>query len=212
MTCQGIQQLLPLHVEGDLPRRKAERVRRHVESCADCRGLADQYRRSQTWLRASAPGQVTGAQLDQLRRAIWRRIEAEPQPAPWWLAIERAWAALRRWSSQPLAAAMAVGLVVLGSVALTRSNGLGGSRVSSLGIEDQGPLESTADDGADLTDDPESLLALATRAELAEGAETGEADLPETAADDAMRIEIQTKDPNVRIIWFAPPAEPAVEN
>jgi hypothetical protein len=215
MNCQSAQKVIPLLVEGDLPPRKAERVRRHVDSCLPCRGLCEEYRRSQQWLRASATPAIGGAPLERMRRTVWRRIETEPRPAPWWLAIERGWAALRRWASQPLVGAVAVSLVVLGSVTLTRMQGLGGSRLGSS-LEPEAALEeSPADNGnGDLPDDPEMMLAQATPEELAEGSEAGEAEASDDPASEAMRIEIQTKDPDVRIIWFAPPAaEPAaVEN
>jgi anti-sigma factor RsiW len=217
MTCQAIHELLPLFVESDLPRRKTERVRAHLAACAACRGLADEYRQSQQWLHAAPRPTIGGAALEGMRRAVWRRIEREPRPAPLWLAIERGWAALRRWASQPAIAAAAVFLVVLGSVALTRVGGLGGSRLGAqLDIDQEATLVEAANEdlaAAESPEDPESgsFLAAATPEEMAEGSESGDAEpIVEGAASNDMRIEIQTKDPDVRIIWFTPPAsEPA---
>jgi len=208
MKCQASQQLLPLFVEGDLPPRKSEQVRRHLEDCLVCRGLQEQYRSSQQWLRASAHPMVAGERLEELRRAVLRRIEHQPRPAPLWLAIERGWASLRRWASQPAVAVAAVGMVVLVSVTMTR--GLGGSRLGAqLDLENQVQLEEVTyeGDGAESPDDPDTILAAATPEEMADGTETGEAmaiDGTEENAASKMRIEIQTQDPNVRIIWFAP--------
>jgi hypothetical protein len=208
MKCQAIQQLLPLFVEGDLPRRKDQRVRRHLEDCLACRGLQEQYRTSQQWLRASAQPAVAGQRLEALRRTVWRRIEREPRPSPLWLALERAWVALRRWASQPAVAVAAVGMVVLVSVTMTR--GLGGSRLGpQLDLQNQVELVEVTNEGAEVPDDPEALLAAATPEEMAEGTETGEAtglDGTEESVASNMRIEIQTQDPNVRIIWFTPAA------
>jgi hypothetical protein len=216
MTCQSIHQLLPLFVEGDLPRRKAERVRRHVGGCPGCRGLAEEYRRSQHWLRAAPGPTIGGATLDGVRRAFWQRLETEPRPAPLWLAIERAWAALQRWAGQPAVAVVAVCLVVMGSVALTRMRGLGGSRLGGqLDGEHEAAFETVQDESAasEMPDDPEMVLAQAAPEEMADGVETGESEASQESAASKMRIEIQTQDPNVRIIWFTPPAaEPAVEN
>ena len=211
MKCQVVQQLLPLFVEGDLPPRKGARVRRHLDGCAACRGLGDEYRQSQHWLRASVPPAVSGERLELLRRAVWRRVQIEPPPAPLWLAVERGWAALRRWASQPGVAVAAVGLVMLGSVSLTRMAGVRGTRVG--GVETAGAPAGLVDSWADPSEDPE-LLAAATADELPEGAEAGEAEPTEESAANNMRIEIQTKDPNVRIIWLTPPATEAapVEN
>jgi hypothetical protein len=75
------------------------------------------------------------------------------------------------------------------------------------------PGEEVSDDATEAPDDPE-ILAAATPDEWAEGSEPGEAEPTEETAASNMRIEIQTKDPNVRIIWLTPPATEAatVEN
>ena len=207
MKCQVVQRVLPLFVDGDLPRGKSERVRQHLEGCPTCRGLSDEYRQSQRWLRASAVPAVGGEKLEALRRTVWRRLEREPRPAPLWLAIERGWMGLRRWAGQPAMAVAAMGLVVLGSVTLTRTAGVGGARLGAP----QAPRDEVADDNAaDPPEDPDTMLAVATSDELTEPAESGELEPTEESAASKMRIELQTKDPNVRIIWFTPPApEPA---
>jgi len=206
MKCQVSQRLLPLFVEGDLPPRKDARVRRHLEDCLTCRGLLEQYKRSQQWLRASAPPALAGEQLEALRQSVWRRLEREPRPAPLWLALERGWANLRRWASQPAVAVAAVGLVVLVSATMTR--GLGGSRLATpLDLTHELRPVEPAEESGQLPDDPE-FLAAATPEELAEGTETGESGMvdSEESPGSNMRIEIQTQDPNVRIIWFTPAA------
>ena len=96
-------------------------------------------------------------------------------------------------------------------------SGLGGSRLGPAStVEPQASLEEGADENAGEPSDDETILAAATPEEMAEGAETGEAEpmAAEGTSSKDMRIEIQTKDPDVRIIWFTPAAsEPAaVEN
>jgi anti-sigma factor RsiW len=210
MKCPSVAKLLPLYVEGDLPRRKDARVREHLRSCLPCRGLAEEYRGSQQWLHASAGPALPGEKLEELRQAVWRRLDEEPRPSALWLAFERGWIALRRWAGQPSVAVAAVGLVVLGSVTMTRMAGVGGAR---LGVPADLPHEELSSDATEPSDDPE-FLATATPDELVEGAEPGEAEATEETADHNMRIEIQTKDPNVRIIWLTPPTTEAapVEN
>jgi hypothetical protein len=220
MTCLAIHEVLPLFVEGDLPRRKAAGVARHLVGCTRCRGLAEEYRQSQRWLR-EAPGPVpTGAALDRMRQSVWRQLDREPRPSSWWLAVERGWAALRRWASQPAVAGMAVMLIVVGSVTFTRVGGLGGARLGeSLSVDRAGEprRELPVDPWAEAAEDPENVLAQASPQELSDGmsdgVEPGEGEAAGETADNAMRIEIQTRDPNVRIIWFTPPADtPSVEN
>lgn len=209
MTCTSVQALLPLSAGGDLPKRRAERVRRHLEVCADCAALSEAYRESRQWLRAAPGPSVGGAELEQMRRAVWYRIERQPPMPPLRLAVERFWSALRQFAGQPSVALAAVGLVVVGSVALTRTSGLGGSRLST-GLEvmpHPTPDDSVEDNaGPEIPDDPEMVLASATPKDMADGAETGEGEPGSEMIAEKMRIEIQTQDPNVRIIWFAPPA------
>jgi anti-sigma factor RsiW len=209
MKCQVIARWLPLYVDGDLPPRKNERVRRHLESCLPCRGLSEEYRRSQQWLRASAGPALPGEKLEALRQAVWRRVEREPRPSPLRLAVERALVALRHWAGQPAVAGAAVGLVVLGSVTMTRVAGPGGPH---LVVPPEAPQEEVADEAPAEADDP-GILAAATPDEM-EASDPAEGEPSEETSDSRMRIEIQTKDPNVRIIWLTPPATEAatVEN
>ncbi len=46
MTCGRTRRLLPLFAGGDLPERKARRVREHVETCAECRREIEEYQRA----------------------------------------------------------------------------------------------------------------------------------------------------------------------
>jgi anti-sigma factor RsiW len=209
MSCKRIQKLVPLYVEGDLPRRKMERVRGHVATCLPCRAQLEGFRASQRWLHAAPTPEVTGADLDQLRRVVWRRIAAEPRRSALWVRVERAWASLRVFAAQPAAAAAAVFVVVLGSVALSRVGGFGASpgvhgETSGLVADDHflAPAEEAIVDEEDVT----PLLAQASADEI-DGAETGRESDETSAADNDLRIEIQTRDPNVRIIWFSPQQE-----
>lgn len=213
MSCKRIQKLVPLYVEGDLPWRKLERVRQHLTGCLPCRALHEGFRASQRWLHAAPAPEVGGAELDQLRRVVWRRIAAETPRSALWVRVQRAWASMRVFAAQPAAAAAAIFVVVLGSVALSRVGGFGATPRENgalsataddhfLAPADDGALDETSDEVA-----PDRILAQASLDEI-DGAETGRETTEETsAADNELRIEIQTRDPNVRIIWFSPQQE-----
>jgi hypothetical protein len=218
MSCDPISKLVPLYVEGDLPGRRAERVRSHLAECLSCRALLEGYRASQRSLHAAARGpEIAGSTLENFRRAVWRRIGALPPRSALGRQLDRAWAGLRHWAAQPAMAALVVFAVVGGSFALSRVTGPGGvteMRGTAPGGAARGRAEETVtaeDNGgeertAGESDDPsEPMLAQATF-EDGEGAEgSGEAAGDEgTPSDDSLRIEIQTRDPDVRIIWFSP--------
>jgi anti-sigma factor RsiW len=211
MSCPSIEKWIPLFVEGDLSERRTEKVRRHIEGCARCRSLTDSYRLSQRWLRSAPPLDVGGATLEGLRRSVWKRIGSEPAPSPAWRQIERAWAALRHWTAQPAMATLALFVVVTGSFALSRVTGPALGPAAHHRLENQDPATSPASDESAA----EPVLA---RASQEEGDEmdpaSGDGAEPGVASDDSMRIEIQTRDPDVRIIWFSPTEDraPPVED
>jgi hypothetical protein len=230
MRCDPVKKLVPLYVEGDLSGRRAARVRGHLQDCLSCRSLLEGYRASQRALRASAAPEITGAALEQLRRAVWSRITRVPPRSALGRQLDRGWAALRQWTSQPAMAALVVFAVVGGSFALSRATGPGATAErrapaagrqgwpswnDELALREDGNGDERA--AAENGDDPgEPMLA---QASFDEGADaepapepTGDEAAP--AGDDSVRIEIQTRDPNVRIIWFSPTEDhaPGVED
>lgn len=225
MTCQAIEKLLPLYVEEDLRPRQMERVRAHVSGCPLCLKSVADLRASQRWLRERAVAPITGEALDRMRAAVARRIDATPPRPAFWLGIERGWALLRQWAAQPAVSVAAVFVVVLGSVAISQVVGPRGSHgtgaagvlpaselVGPIGIGDgedvlEGRDENAASSGESELPRDDQLLAQASTEDLAEGRREPAAAGNAAAGgpvDDDMRIEIQTRDPNVRIIWFTP--------
>jgi anti-sigma factor RsiW len=210
MSCDPIAKLIPLYVEDDLPRRRVERVRNHLGECLSCRALLEGYRASQRSLRAVPPPDLAGATLEDLRRTVWRRIRALPPRSALGRQLDRGWAALRRWTAQPAMAAVVVFAVVGGSFALSRLTAPGVRPEPAPGhvrIDEAAPLaDPVAQVGLEEGEDPsEPMLAQATFDDGESGepsAEPATDDGPST--DDSLRIEIQTRDPDVRIIWFSP--------
>ena len=78
MNCRRVQRLLPLHVEGDLRTNKSEEIVSHLEWCGRCNWLADEYRESQGWLRLAKPPEFDEAMLDDFKRGVLKRVEETP--------------------------------------------------------------------------------------------------------------------------------------
>jgi len=74
MRCTHAEKLIPLFAGDDLPAREANALRRHLESCANCRRLADEFEDSRKWLRGFAAPQFDEAMLDDLRDSVLRGI------------------------------------------------------------------------------------------------------------------------------------------
>lgn len=242
MKCKSIEQLLPLYIEGDLPPRKTRRASDHLRDCPACRAKASEYRDSQAWLHAQGPLDLDESVFDDLRGQVLRRIHAHPaqggvrslrlilavavtlcviaaglvvylsqrgprsvQETPAELVQNPAMPALREPEKvehapgskggaekrQPPHAARRGARVEPPAAAARLATEENGGKVDIEALPDpaavpQWPLMSS---GAD------------TRTDEEDQAET-----------DTLRIEIQTSDPNIRIIWFARySAKPALE-
>ncbi len=74
MNCRDIEQLLPLYVEGDLGTDENSFVNVHLHSCAACRGVSEEYRRSQDLLRLHTPPEFDTAFYAGIRRTVLGEI------------------------------------------------------------------------------------------------------------------------------------------
>jgi anti-sigma factor RsiW len=216
MSCDPIRSMIPLYVEGDLPGRRAERVRRHLEDCLSCRSLLEGYKASQRALHTLGAPRIAGGTLDELRRTVWKRLATLPPRSALGRRIDRAWVTLRQWTAQPAMAALVVFVVVGGSFALSRVSGPGTRPDLHAGQPGRHVEEALAPDDplADehVAGDGEEGAELIAQATFDEAGDMGEppaepAGDEATGNDESLRIEIQTRDPNVRIIWFSPTGE-----
>lgn len=73
MTMPHVLDQLPLWVEGDLDAQGMAAVEAHLTLCAACRAEAEAYRESQAWLREEA-APFTAADRETLRHAVFARI------------------------------------------------------------------------------------------------------------------------------------------
>jgi hypothetical protein len=81
MNCEHVEKLLPLYVGRDLEDKRAKLVSAHVESCAECASLADEYRETRKLLQVFSPPPVSEAVYAGIRQRVLREIGREPEPA-----------------------------------------------------------------------------------------------------------------------------------
>src|SRR4051812_13709073 len=196
MSCDPIRSVIPLYVEGDLPGRRGERVRRHLESCLSCRSLLEGYKASQRSLHTLGAPRIEGETLDRLRRSVWKRIGTLPPRSALGRRVDRAWAALRQWTAQPAMAALMVFVVVGGSFALSRVNRPGPRPELHGGAlradEVVASEEALFDNAAADVDEGAELIAQATFDEAADVGEPPAEPASDEGSgnDDSLRIEI----------------------
>jgi putative zinc finger protein len=77
MNCKHVQELLPLYVSRDLEEKVTRLVMAHLQSCAECSGLAGEYDETRRLLENFTPPFFSEAVYAGVRRRVWAEIEAE---------------------------------------------------------------------------------------------------------------------------------------
>lgn len=223
MSCAAHDDALALLVSDDLADGPAQELHHHLARCTECRARLEEYRSDAAWLRRQRSTPPDTLVAEQLRARIADQIAAKP-PASWTMAwLQRLLEGVRR-GPQPMLAGLAVALLLVGAVgALTRP--LGRDRVAS-GLEQEyaGTLPGHGHRHVDLESHGDEELAFDSDGVEPGSEETSAGSEPDVVAGakssagaeatqeeqelaaptpGAMRIEMKTSDPDVRIIWFA---------
>jgi hypothetical protein len=229
MNCRRIEELIPLYVSGDVDRRLSGEVQSHLKTCGGCAELAAEYEASRNWL-SGAPPEFDEALLADVKRGIMRELEnAKPQAGLFELMSET----IARTLLRPAVAAGLL-LVVFGALTFWLYAERQGSKppTQAVATEDKDASERVAHDSlggatpsakkqplrTGINHHPRAAGLSSNRRQRSIGVTeeqvitqiaeaTNEALSPSEVAVDSggmLRIEIQTVDPNIRIIWFAP--------
>jgi len=232
MKCRRVKKLLPLYVEGDLALNVAEQISAHLDWCGRCNWLADEFNESQSWLHTSGQPEFDQAFLDNFKSDVLRRIEETPQRPSLFAVIAQHWGR-RQVLAVSGAIFIAIGMVLLyiyqARVRVNTQNVETARQIpeAKLPTVDEPTENVVSDPGhllvtrkhsqrhpikkserARLINDLQepALFFQANRADVI--GNSGEMAIkPQETKDDLpemLRIEIQTADPNIRIIWFTP--------
>ena len=222
MNCTHTAELLPLFVADDLPPAKAEIVRDHLRECSECRMLAEEFSESREWLQNAAVADLPDTFYKDLRADVWGRIDAEKARLPFWAMWSNLFPRLNWWPMFATAAALllfAVGLFTIRRE--TESIGLPTPPASIAKVRPTPELKQNPEIGAVVKAGikapkaksirPKDKLPLirvplpVTRLPVPDLARIAQPAIEQ--APEMIRIEIQTADPNIRIIWLAPKEE-----
>jgi len=223
MNCKRVEALMPLYAGGDIDGRTIGEVLSHVNTCGQCAALAAEYEASRNWLSGATPD-LDEALLADMKRGVMRELQTA-RSRPGWFEVMSA--ALARVLSRP-ALAVALLLVAFGAVTVWFYLAKPASPVQinvTKDASDKAPQPPSEDEspalikphGSSTNDRRRIAVANPHQGKRSAGgnrqASTQNADaLPEAQPQSAvalgsgemLRIEIQTGDPNIRIIWFAP--------
>jgi anti-sigma factor RsiW len=81
MRCAKVGRALPLFVGRDLDAGRSGRVSAHLTECERCRALEAGLRESREWLQSVAPPPLNESDYSAVRRGVWERIEAKGNTA-----------------------------------------------------------------------------------------------------------------------------------
>ena len=232
MKCRRVKKLLPLYVEGDLASNKAESVSAHLDWCGQCNWLADEYKESQNWLRTNQAPEFDQAFLDSFKSTVMRRVEETAVRPSLLASIAQHWSHPQMLAMSG-AMLIAIGMVLFYiyqtrlnvrippvetatqipetekapvdlpkmNVDRSQENRLVPGKVS----RHHPNLKSHRTEPLTSLQEPPLFSQVNRWNEL--GITNEVAVTPSEAKDDSpemLRIDIQTADPNIRIIWFTP--------
>lgn len=243
MNCKQAEKLLPLYVGRDLDEKRGRSVSEHLQSCAACARVANEYRDAFQLTQQVATPVFSNDVYARMRRNVLKEIETEsarpamPQLFFGWFRPRMTWA---------VASALVVAFVVLafyfaanrraGNQPLANNHGvlsrndLRGSPVeqSPLTTPTASPVNPDKEKPSELKQKNvrsgstgrqtrrvhESIsAAMKVSPDRREVAEPNSFPLSDSSQEQPLRVEMQTKDPNIRIIWFTQPAtKPALSN
>ena len=229
MNCRRMEELIPLYVEGDLGEHSASHVRSHLQACVACRARAAEYEASQAWLRAYGPPDFDEAFVDSIRAGVMRELGASETTPPF---VERLklWLVPRRLAAAT--AALIVIFIALALFIYSSKSRVKHQDDEVAEHQSAPPVEKLPDNQNVQPGKPQRIShpprrtarrtapLIATHlqrdarrvpmpqdhfiAEQPRKAVPVDSNNAATYSQEKLRIEFQTADPNIRIIWFAP--------
>jgi putative zinc finger protein len=232
MNCQQVEKLLPLFGGRDLNERKERAVAEHLETCGECAGAATEYAETRQLLQEFAPPAFSDEVYAGIRQNVLRQIETESsdpsllQLIAGWFRPRFVWAA----ASVVLIAITALGVYFIANRS-TQPQPLAGNAPKASPSPENEQLDGS-DKLATASPIPAKgrnherrqandrqaqrrlhrnwALDRANRLAVnSPDAKSKKVEPPATVgvvtavSEKTLRMEIQTKNPNIRIIWFS---------
>jgi hypothetical protein len=188
MRCAKVAGSLPLYVGHDLDAGRARDVSEHLARCERCRALEAGLRESRAWLESAPPPPLDESDHSAVRRGVWQRIEAEGG-----IAARHSPLAGRL----VLAGGLLAGALLAVVLSLRPRQELQGPSTDKLNVVPPVTAEhlGLARHGDDFREfSPDRDLRSGRRARIRRAA-------PESGQS-VVKIEFQTANPGVRIIWL----------
>ena len=184
MTNPHVLDQLPLWVEGDLDGTEMIEVAHHLAQCPACLVVAERLQISQTWLREAMDSPFEAADRDRLRRTVMDQVRAGAKTRP-----------IPHFALRPaLLAACAASLLVTALI-WQQDRGVEAQSTPFVPV----PPPRAMEHASQVPPQPHPMApATQSRARSTPGPASAAA-----SPSPPTRIEFQTADPTIRIIWLA---------
>jgi anti-sigma factor RsiW len=205
MNCDRFEKYIALSAGGDLPLGDQEPLNSHLAACIHCRRFAEEMNENRNEWRLLCFEVPDEALMAHVRRNVLDAVAELPEGRQ---PTVRQWS--RRLAFAGAAAAVALGILALW-LADSQAPGEAGKTDRALPVAGNLP-EPPAESKSAATPPAENSATAPERRSRpagnpAAGAPTRAAIEHLKPAVEPLRLELQTADPNVRIIWFIPPSE-----
>jgi hypothetical protein len=229
MNCKNVEELLPLFVGRDLEAERAGQLNAHIQSCIECGRSAREYVEANQLLKSFEPPQFGEATYAAVRGNVLREIERKSSAPGLFEFLRRPVPLQVRWAVSVAVMVVVCAFAYYFLADRTRQPDYRPQLTANRGPGKKDPLSEQVNTGtvavrttsAKKPHRPTSnLLAQASGHSTRAGgtpavpvrtasyslAEPKDASLNTPATSDkTLRLEIQTSNPNIRIIWFSHP-------
>jgi len=226
MNCRQIEKYLPLYAGHDLSGPREQLIAAHLQSCGACTEALADFQNARELMHTFAAPSFSDEVYADIRKRVWRRIESESRPTLFaavaaWFQPRLVWTA----ATALLVTLSVVGVYVLAQKFTVRPKVIAGVPTIVLPSQSDSGENSGSNSSqpeprrprqADMPKrQPRPVRIVSPDRSIAARAYSPDVQVPKVessspiiGADDAelgpgsVRMELQTRDPNIRIIWF----------
>ncbi|HEX5703068.1 MAG TPA: zf-HC2 domain-containing protein [Pyrinomonadaceae bacterium] len=235
MNCKQLDELLPLYAGRDLDEKRARLVSEHIQICSACARVAGEYRDAVELTQHFAPPVFSDPVYASVRRQVMQQIDEPttpllPQLFASWFRPRVAWAVAgaliiafgffalyvvvnRTTDVQPVAETHPKIIEHPGSTATPGTTNPANAGTTWKPTEDKGKVIRRFVNRTPKARDS-SLRTASVSRRLRDPEATNSLPARDAAPGESpLRVEIQTQNPNIRIIWFSQQStKPALPN
>jgi len=227
MNCRRIEKYLPLYAGHDLSGAREQLIAAHLQSCDACTEVLADVQKARELMHTFAAPSFNDEVYADMRKSVWRQIESESRPTLFaalaaWFPPRLVWTAV----AALLVTLSVVGAYVLAQQFTVRPKAIAG--VPTIVLPSQSDSGENSDSNfpkparpsrprqADVPKRQQRpVRTVAPDRSIAARAYSPDVQVPKVessapiiGADNvdigpgSVRMELQTRDPNIRIIWF----------